>query len=110
MINLSPAATSEIRRMQSKHQNANAGLRIGVCAGGCEDLTYTIELESLVKEGDRVYDCDGIEVVVDRKQLDYLEGLRLDYSEDMMGGGFRFENPKALKTCGCGNSFSMEKS
>ena len=56
---------------------------------------------------DRVYDYGQVKVVVDSLQLNYLNGLILDYSEDLMGGGFRFNNPNAKVACGCGNSFSV---
>ncbi len=110
MIHLSKAAASEIKRLQSKRQNSkNLQFRLGVQSGGCSGMSYTLGFEEVVTPGDRVYDCDGIQVVVDEQSLNYINDLTLDYSEDLMGGGFRFHNPKAKESCGCGNSFSTNE-
>jgi len=107
MIHLSNAAANEIKRLKSKRQKIGARLRLGVQVGGCADLFYTIEFDTTVKPDDQVYDCSGIQVVVDLQSLNYLFDLTLDYSEDLMGGGFRFHNPNASAICSCGNSFSV---
>jgi iron-sulfur cluster assembly protein len=108
MIKLSQAAADEIRRLQAKRQCLEARLRLGVQAGGCADFYYTIDFDEVTNPCDRVYESDGIGVVVDEKSLSYIMGLVLDYSEDLMGGGFRFHNPNASESCGCGNSFRVE--
>lgn len=107
MINLSKAAVAEIRRLQLRRHNPQARLRLGVKDGGCSALYYTIDFDEVVQEGDRIYDCSGLAVIVDSKSLKALNELTLDYSEDLMGGGFRFHNPNALESCGCGNSFRV---
>lgn len=109
MIQLSPAAASEVRRLQSKHPNPTAFFRLGVVPGSCADLAYKMEFDEVVRAGDLVYDCDGIRVVIDSQQLSTIDNLTLDYSEDLMGGGFRFHNPQAAQTCSCGNSFFIHK-
>lgn len=108
MITLTQAATDEIRRLQTKRQQQQARLRLGVKPGGCADLYYTLEFDDAVSSSDRVYDCQGIVVVVDEASIKHLTTLTLDYSEDLMGGGFRFDNPNAIETCGCGNSFRVK--
>jgi iron-sulfur cluster assembly protein len=105
MIHLSPAAVREIKRLKSKHENPNALFRLGVGAGGCAGLYYIMEFAS-VKPDDRVCQSSGIQVAVDGESVKTLTGLTLDYSEDLMGGGFRFHNPNATASCGCGHSFS----
>ncbi len=107
MINLSQAAVDEIKRLQLKNIRPEARLRLGVQKGGCAELYYTIDFEEGLKEGDRVYDYDRISVVVDEASFNYISDLTLDYSEDLMGGGFRFHNPLAVESCGCGNSFRV---
>jgi iron-sulfur cluster assembly accessory protein len=107
MINLSQAAASEIKRLRLKQQKPNAMFRLGAKPGGCADLVYTLEFDEAPEPGDRICDCHGLSVVVAEQQLKYINGLTLDYSEDMMGGGFRFHNPHAKQSCGCGNSFSV---
>lgn len=108
MINLSKAAVDEIRRLQLRRQNPKARLRLGVQKGGCADFYYTIGFDEATHPEDRIYECDDIWVIVDEGSLSYIRGLRLDYTEDLMGGGFRFHNPNALESCGCGNSFRVE--
>ena len=70
-------------------------------------VCYTMQFDTQQDSNDRVYDYGQVKVVVDSLQLNYLNGLILDYSEDLMGGGFRFNNPNAKVACGCGNSFSV---
>jgi iron-sulfur cluster assembly accessory protein len=109
MIQLKPAAVKEIRRLQSKEQKLDARFRLGVQAGGCAELFYSLEFDTTVNSDDNIYDCNGIPVVVDAQSWNYISDLTLDYSEDLMGGGFRFHNPQAVASCGCGNSFSVNK-
>lgn len=106
MINLSQAAADEIKRLRSKHQKPNAMFRLGVQPGGCSGIVYTLEFDDMVKSGDQVWNCNGLQVVIAEQSVQHLNGLTLDYSEDLMGGGFRFHNPNAMQSCGCGNSFS----
>jgi iron-sulfur cluster assembly accessory protein len=108
MIKLSKAAVGEIRRLQLRRQNQESRLRVGVKPGGCAAFYYTIDFDEAMNTSDRVYDCDGIAVIVDEQSFNYITGLVLDYSEDLMGGGFRFHNPNAVESCGCGNSFRVE--
>ena len=115
MIEISQAAIAEIVRMQTVRDQNTSKFQIGFASGGCNDFYYTIDLvdaisdrvgEASLKEN-RVYQINGISVLIDLQQLAYLDNLKLDYSEDLMGGGFRFQNPLAASVCGCGNSFSM---
>ena len=107
MIEISKAALSEIKRMQKVRDRADSKLRLGVAMGGCKDFYYTIELANSIESTDIVYETNGISILVDRQCLAYLDRLKLDYSEDLMGGGFRFQNPQSSAVCGCGNSFSL---
>lgn len=109
MIHLSTTAADEIRRLRSKQRNPDALFRLQVQAGGCSGLFYDLKFDR-VRLGDQVFDCTDIAVVVDTKSLNYVSGLTIDYSEDLMGGGFRFHNPVAIASCGCGNSFSTTTS
>ncbi|MFN6515730.1 MAG: HesB/IscA family protein [Nostoc sp. CreGUA01] len=106
MIHLSPAAASEIVRIKSKQQ-PNVLFRLAVKPGGCSGLFYDMSFDQAIKLGDQVFQLDEIQVIIDSKSLNQLNGLTLDYSEDLMGGGFRFHNPQAIATCTCGNSFSI---
>ncbi|MCV3216792.1 iron-sulfur cluster assembly accessory protein [Plectonema radiosum NIES-515] len=106
MIELSQAAASEIGRLKSKQLPSNIFVRLAVKAGGCSGWFYDMSFDEAVKHDDRLIDRHGIQIVIDAASLDYINGLILDYSEDLMGGGFRFHNQSAIATCGCGNSFS----
>lgn len=106
MIRISPAAAKEIKRLRSKQRDNDVLFRLQVQAGGCSGFYYQMAFDQIVNQDDRVYECNGISVVVDAQSLEYISELTLDYSEDLMGGGFRFHNPKAISNCGCGNSFS----
>ncbi len=107
MIEISKAAIAEIDRMKTVRAQSDWKFCIGFASGGCQDFYYTIDLVDSISQSQQVYDVSGVSVLVDRQQLEYLDRLKLDYSEDLMGGGFRFQNPLATSVCGCGNSFSM---
>ncbi|MGK7928391.1 MAG: HesB/IscA family protein [Spirulina sp.] len=107
MIVLSQAAAHEIRRLQATCDNPDGQLRLRVKAGGCAEFYYGLEFAEVVEKSDRRYESEGISIIVDEDSDRYLNGLKLDYSQDLMGGGFRFHNPNALKTCSCGNSFAI---
>ena len=68
-------------------------------------MFYNMAFDNVTAPGEQVYDCNGILVVVDGRSWNYVSALLIDYSEDLMGGGFRFHNPQAIAVCGCGNSF-----
>ncbi len=106
MIHLSPSAVREVTRMKSKHQNPNVFLRLGVERGGCSGLYYTLALDDALKPDDQIYNCSGLQVAIAALSLNYIAHLTLDYSEDLMGGSFRFHNPQATANCSCGHSFS----
>jgi iron-sulfur cluster assembly accessory protein len=107
-IQISKAAATEIKRTQAVRQQPESKLRLGVSPGGCESWHYTIEIADTIAPDEQLYEISGLLVVVKSEHLDYLNDLKLDYSEDLMGGGFRFHNPRAVNVCGCGNSFSVD--
>jgi iron-sulfur cluster assembly protein len=107
MIQLSPSATTEILRLRAKRSEPDLLFRLSVVQQGCLGLAYAMEFDPNQNPDDRRWDCNGIPLVVQAANLDYLENLIIDYSEDMMGGGFRFKNTKAVQSCGCGTSFAI---
>ncbi|HEY9897030.1 MAG TPA: iron-sulfur cluster assembly accessory protein [Candidatus Sericytochromatia bacterium] len=109
MIRLSHAAISEIARLKAKRQKPDLKFRLSVQPSSCLALAYAMTFDTITDPDDQLYDCSGIQVVVDAKSLTAVNGLTIDYSEDLMGGGFRFHNPNASQSCGCGNSFSLSK-
>lgn len=109
MLYLSSAASQEIQRLQRRHPSTSNICRIGVKAGGCAEFHYTLSFEQVCQPNDAVvqFIAGDLKLVVDVAHRPYLEGVTLDYAEDLMGGGFRFQNPNALKHCGCGHCFAI---
>jgi iron-sulfur cluster assembly protein len=108
MIQLSQIAIEEIKRLGAKPRNLGQNLRLGVKAGGCGDFSYLLSFDSVINPDDTTYEFSGIALVVDSQSLNYIDGMTLDYSEDLMGGNFRFHNPNAASSCGCGISFLLK--
>lgn len=106
VITLSEAALKEVKRLINVQGITEGGLRVGVKGGGCSGLSYTVNFDEKIGQYDSVYDIDGIKVIVDAKSAIYLQGTQLDFQKDLVGGAFKFVNPNANKTCGCGESFS----
>lgn len=83
------------------------GLRIAVRGGGCSGFEYALDFENEARENDWIYEQNGITVYVDSVSARYLEGTTVDYVMGMAGAGFKFINPQAKGTCGCGSSFTV---
>ncbi|MCS6815001.1 MAG: iron-sulfur cluster assembly accessory protein [Cyanobacteria bacterium] len=107
MIHLSETAVSELLRLRSRSLASAANLRLGVRPGGCAGLVYSLTFDDRVATDDQIFDGDRLPVVINRQDLEYLRGLTIDYSEDLMGGAFQFRNPQATSTCSCGTSFAV---
>ena len=105
-IALTQAAADEIKRQRDKRGTPNSRIRVGVRGGGCTGFTYVFEWADEVKPTDKEFKGpDGdIGIVVDPKSLVYLGGMTLDFVRGMMGHGFKFNNPNAKGSCGCGES------
>ena len=106
IIKVSPAAVKEIKRLMDLEDRANLFLRLDVASGGCSGMSYNMSLDDQPAELDREFDFDGLKVRVDLKALMYLKGTELDFGGGLMGGGFKFSNPNAKRSCGCGSSFT----
>jgi len=106
MVNLTESALQQVRRLRRKQQDETLLLRLGVKNAGCSGLSYDMKLEPAAKPDDLVFAQDDVNVAIAPDSLPHLTGLELDYSSDLMGGGFRFRNPNATHTCGCGSSFA----
>jgi len=105
-INLTPKALEMVKQMHMKEGlGAEQGLRISVVGGGCSGFQYSLSFDAH-KEGDTEQEIDGTKIFVDEISLPYIAGTTLDYVEGLHAGGFRFDNPRASRTCGCGSSFS----
>ena len=105
-ITVTETAVSQIKQVLEQNQKPGWGIRVGVKGGGCSGLSYKMDPDAAPAEKDQVFEFGGVKVFCDPKSYLYLNGLVLDFSTDLMGGGFKFVNPNATKTCGCGSSFS----
>lgn len=85
---------------------ATAALRLGVKGGGCSGFSYTLDVTAAPAEGDEVCQSNGVRIVCDPKSALFLSGTEVDYNDDLLKGGFVFNNPNAGRTCNCGASFS----
>ena len=106
MIEITDSARDEVKRLLELENHDGWGLRVGVVGGGCSGLSYTLAFDEEAKEKDTVIDVNDVKVFVDPKSYLFLSGMKLDYSTDLLNGGFRFVNPNAKRTCSCGSSFS----
>jgi len=106
VINVTPKAIQKIKQAFANQGVSEGVLRLGVLGGGCSGLSYQFKFDSKERPTDKVFEFDGVKIVVDPKSLLYLHGMTLDYKESLIQSGFAFENPNAEKSCGCGTSFS----
>ncbi len=106
-VKLSDRAAEKIRELLSDQENgAEQALRVGVRGGGCSGFQYQLALDEL-RDGDQVFEHDGIRIIVDELSLKYVDGSTVDYTESLMGAGFQVNNPNVVAACGCGSSFRV---
>lgn len=107
-VRLSATAVARVKvLLQREKRPEAAGLRVSVVGGGCSGLQYSLELDDGPRADDAVYEFEGVRVFVDPASAPYLSGTRVDYVDGLHGAGFKFVNPNADRTCGCGSSFSV---
>lgn len=107
MISLTEAAAAKVRDMIAGREHPTAGLRVGVRGGGCSGFSYFLEFAEAPGKADRELESHGVKLIVDTKSFLYLTGTQVDYVDSLAGAGFKFTNPNAKRTCGCGESFSV---
>lgn len=112
MITLTERALTELKDLISgQPDKQGAALRVWVAGGGCSGLSYGMALDDdKPEEGDNVFEQEGVKIYVDPLSLNYMSGASVDYVDDVLGGGFKIENPNATSSCGCGSSFKTEDS
>jgi iron-sulfur cluster assembly protein len=102
---LTPGAATKIKTILTERNMPEAGLRVFVSGGGCSGMQYGMAIEGNPREFDTTVELDGVKVYIDPTSMMYLGGATVDYVDNLMGGGFRIDNPNAVSTCGCGHSF-----
>ena len=104
---LTELAAREVNRIIQEQEldPATVRLRVGVKGGGCSGFSYVLDLTDNQMETDELFEQHGVRIICDPKSLLYLEGVTVDFRDEIMGRGFVFNNPNATSTCGCGSSF-----
>ena len=103
-ITLTPAAVEMIKGVSAKEGLGEHAVRIGVVGGGCAGFRYAMDFEKEAREDDFTFEQEGIRLLIDPMSNMYLQGVTIDYVNGLQGSGFRFDNPNATSTCGCGSS------
>jgi len=104
-INLTEAAATAVQDLLKKRELGDLALRVFVSGGGCSGFQYGMALEDNIRDTDIVAEQHGVKLVIDEISINYLDGATVDYVDEIMGSGFKIENPNAVSTCGCGSSF-----
>lgn len=109
LIQLTKKAGDKVQALIARESDKDQLLRVAITGGGCNGLSYKMKFiqETKLKRGDILVQSSGALVVVDSKSALYLKGTHLDYSTEMVAGGFKFSNPNAKSSCSCGESFSI---
>jgi iron-sulfur cluster assembly accessory protein len=103
---LTEKTIQQVKLLLARDHREGHGLRVSVTDGGCSGFSYRLDFTEEEKPGDIVLETDGLRVFVDSTSAPYLKGMTIDYAASLYGGGFKFINPNASATCGCGTSFS----
>ena len=109
MINVTETAAGKITELLEEEHKHGAGLRVFVQGGGCSGFQYGLMIDEGEGNGeaDRIFEVNGVRLLVDPISLRYLNGAEVDFVDNNMGGGFTIKNPNAKSTCGCGSSFNV---
>jgi iron-sulfur cluster assembly protein len=108
MITLTDIGAEKVKEFLAKQQSQveTAGLRVGVRGGGCSGFQYALAFD-VQRDGDTVFECRGIKLLVDNQSLAYVTGAEVDYVDGLQGAGFQVNNPNVIASCGCGSSFRV---
>ena len=106
VITVTEKAVKQLKIAMKSGGDENQILRMSVEGGGCSGMTYKMDFDNQQQEFDKVFESNGLKIVCDLKSWLYLKDIEVDYSNDLLNGGFQIKNPNADRTCGCGTSFS----
>jgi iron-sulfur cluster assembly accessory protein len=105
-LTLTDSAIEQVKKLLARDRREDYGLRVSVADGGCSGYSYKLDFDKEQKPEDLVLKLNGVKVYIDRASAPYLAGTVIDFATGLYGGGFKFSNPNATGTCGCGTSFS----
>ena len=106
-VTLSASAAKRIATLIDMEGDAALMLRLSVSGGGCSGFQYGFTFDKATQQDDRIFERDGVKLVIDDTSLELLSGSEVDYVEDLVGAAFQVKNPNAQSSCGCGSSFSV---
>ncbi|MBC8213631.1 MAG: iron-sulfur cluster assembly accessory protein [Candidatus Marinimicrobia bacterium] len=106
-IQITEKAANRVKAILKSEGKEDHALRISVIGGGCSGMSYNMSFDDNLGEFDKVYEIQGVKIYCDLKSWLYLKGTTVDFSDDILSGGFKINNPNASRTCGCGTSFSV---
>lgn len=109
-MSLTSTAHDKLKQLLLERNIPSYGLRVFVAGGGCSGLQYGMAFEAAARDFDTVVDQDGVKLFIDPTSMMYLTGASVDYVDNLMGAGFKIENPNAVSACGCGSSFKTKDS
>ena len=105
-ISVTKKAAKRLKAVMTSEGKGGYYLRMSVDSGGCSGMNYKMDFDNNKESFDKIFESNGLIVICDLKSWLYLKDITIDYSDDMLNGGFKIENPNAERTCGCGTSFS----
>mgnify|MGYP001460668811 FL=1 len=105
-ITVTKQAVKRLKAVMKSEEKDNQYLRMSVESGGCSGMSYKMDFSSEKNEFDKIFETNGLSVICDLKSWLYLKNIEVDYSDDLLNGGFKINNPNAERSCGCGTSFS----
>ena len=108
-ITLTSTAADAVQELLAKRELNDLALRVFVSGGGCSGYQYGMALEDNIRETDIITEQHGVRLVIDDVSINYLDGATVDYVDEVMGSGFKIENPNAVSSCGCGSSFKTSE-
>jgi len=106
VVTLTDAAAEKIKSMMAKEGKEGFALRFGVTTGGCAGLSYEMKFQKSAYDNDIAFDQKGLKVIVNQESVDFVRGVEIDYVDTLRESGFKYSNPNAKSSCGCGTSFS----
>ena len=106
LVVLTESAVAKIKSMIEKEGKQNYGLRFGVTTGGCAGLSYEMSLQKNSYENDHIVEQEGLKIFINDESASFIKGTKIDYIDTLKESGFKYHNPNAKSSCGCGTSFS----
>ncbi len=106
IVTITPIAAEKIRALMAKEGKEGYALRFGVVTGGCAGLSYEMKFQKSAYDNDITFEQQGLNVIVNQESVEFVKGIEIDYVESLKESGFKYRNPNAKSSCGCGTSFS----